>query len=65
MGRNKVKQFSPPGSKTAGIPLKNPEGVRRGEKAGGAEGQPGARDDGEGAEGNNRFEDESGAGVQH
>ena len=31
--------------------MKNPEKVRRGEEAGGAEGEPGARDGGEGAEG--------------
>ena len=44
-----------------------------GEEAGGVEGHPGARDGGEGAEGEDkkwvdgdkRFEDESGAGVQH
>ena len=29
MGRKKVSQFSAPGLKTASIPLKNPEGVRR------------------------------------
>ena len=43
------------------------------EEAGGVEGQPGARDSGEGAEekytgwptGDKKFEDEGGAGVQH
>ena len=28
MGREKVKQFSAPGSETSSIPLKNPESVR-------------------------------------
>ena len=52
MRRKKVKQFSASGSKTASIPLKNPERVRGGEdEAGGEEGQPGARDGGEGLEG--------------
>ena len=65
MGRKKVKQFSAPGSKTSSIPLKNPERVRGGEEVGGVERQPGARDDGEGTEGEDtkwqrgdkRFED--------
>ena len=48
MGREKVKYFSAPGSKTSSIPLKNPERVMEGEEAGNAEGQPGARDGGEG-----------------
>ena len=51
MGREKVKQFSAPGSETSSIPLKNPERVRGGEEAEGVEGQPGARNGGEGAEG--------------
>ena len=51
MGREKVKEFSAPDSKTSSIPLKNPERARGGEEARGAEGQPGARDGGEGAEG--------------
>ena len=50
MGRKKVKSFSAPGSKTSSIPLKNPERVRGGVEAGGAEEKPGARDGGEGAE---------------
>ena len=37
MGRKKVKLFSAPDSKTSSIPLKNPERVRGGENAGGAE----------------------------
>ena len=32
MRRNKVLQFSAPGSETPSIPLKNPEGVREGKK---------------------------------
>ena len=51
MGRKKVEYFSTPGSKTSSIPLKNPERVRRGVEAGGAEEQPGARDGDGGAEG--------------
>ena len=51
MGREKVKYFSASGSKISRILLKNPEGVRGGEKAGGTEEQPGARNGGEGAEG--------------
>ena len=50
MAQKKVKEFSAPGSKTSSIPLKNPERVRGGEKSGGAEGNPGARDSGEGEE---------------
>ena len=50
MGRKKVQQFSAPGSKTASIPLKNPEGVRVERKHGGVEGKPGARSDGKRAE---------------
>ena len=51
MGRDKMKQFNAPGSKTSSVLLKNPERVRwRGEEAGGVEGQPGARDGGEGIE---------------
>ena len=72
MGREKVWQFSAPGSETASIPLKNPEGVRGEEKAGGVEEKPGARCGGEGAEGeqngqkgDKRFESEGGAGVLH
>ena len=53
MRRKKVKQFSAPGSETVSIPLKNHEGVRGKEEAGGAERQPRARDGGEGAEGKN------------
>ena len=45
-----MKWFSAPGSKTSSIPLKNPEGVRGRKEGGGIEGQPGARDGGEGAE---------------
>ena len=68
MGRKKA-----PGSETSSIPLENPERVRGGEKAGGVEGQPGAREGGErqrkkiqsGLTGDKRFEDEGGAGVQH
>ena len=45
-----MKKFNSPGSKTYSIPLKNPERVMGGEEAGGTEGQPGARDGGEGAE---------------
>ena len=48
MGRKKVKQFSAHGSKTSSIPLKNPKRVSGGEEAGGAEGQPGAKNGGEG-----------------
>ena len=67
-----MKQFSAPVLKTSSIPLKNPKRVRGGEEVGGVERQPGARDDGEGTEGeatkwqrgNKRFEDEGGAGVQ-
>ena len=51
MGRKKVEYFSAPGSKTSSIPLKNPKRVRGGVEAGGAEGKPGARDDGGEAEG--------------
>ena len=51
MGKKNVKQFSAPGSKTSSIPLKNPEKARGREKARGVEGQSGARDDSEGAEG--------------
>ena len=51
MRRKKVKQFSASGLKTSSIPLENPERVRGGEEAGGIEGQPGARDGSEGAEG--------------
>ena len=43
-----MKKFSAPGSKTASILLKNPEGIR-GEEAGGVEGQPGAKSGNEGA----------------
>ena len=51
MGRKKVKWFSASGSKTSSIPLENPERVGGGgEKAGGVEERPGARDGGEGAE---------------
>ena len=32
MRRNKVLQFSAPGSETPSIPLKNPEGVREGKR---------------------------------
>ena len=46
-----MKQLSAPGSKTSSIPLEYPERVRGGEEAGGVERQPGARDGGEGAEG--------------
>ena len=46
-----MKYFKSPGSKTFSIPLENPERVREREKAGGVEGQPGVRDGGEGAEG--------------
>ena len=49
--RGKVKQFSAPGSKTSSIQLKNPERVRGGMEAEGAQGKPGARDGDEGAEG--------------
>ena len=71
MRREKVKQFSAPGSKTSSIPLKNPERVRG--RGGGVKGRPGARDGGEGAEegdiewqmGNRRFGDKGGAGVQN
>ena len=38
MGREKVKLFSAPGSKTSSIPLKNPERVRREEETGGIQG---------------------------
>ena len=51
LGRKKVKQFSGPGTKTASIPLKNPEGVREEEKAGDVEGKPEARGGGERADG--------------
>ena len=51
MGQKKVKQFSAPGSKTSSILLKNLDGVTWGEETGGVEGQPEARDGGEGAEG--------------
>ena len=52
MGRKKVKYVSAPGSKTSSIPLENPERVRvGGVEAGGVEGQPGARDGGGRAEG--------------
>ena len=51
MGRKKVNQFNAPGSKTASISLENPEGVRGGKKAGGIERHLGAKDSGEGAEG--------------
>ena len=72
MGQKKAKKFCAPGSKTSSIPLKKPERVR-GEEAGGVEEQPGARDGGEGeegedikwADGDKRFGDEVGAGVQH
>ena len=50
MGRKEVKQFSAPGSKTASISLKNPEGVREGAESVGVEGQPGARSGCKGAE---------------
>ena len=50
MGRKEVKQFSAPGSKTASISLKNPEGVKEGAESGGVEGQPGARGGCKGAE---------------
>ena len=40
--RNKVKKFSAPGSETASILLKNPEGIRGEEEVGGVEKQPGA-----------------------
>ena len=53
--------------------MKNREGVKGGEEAGGIQGQPGARGGGEGTEeedtkwaaGDKRFEDEGGTGVQH
>ena len=69
MGQKKVEQFSALGSKTSSIAMENPEG----EEAEGIEGQPGARGDNKAAEGedtkwaegNKRFEDEGGAGVQH
>ena len=32
MRRNKVLQFSAPGSETSSIPLKNPEGVKEGKR---------------------------------
>ena len=32
MRRNKVQQFSAPGSETLSIPLNNPEGVKEGKK---------------------------------
>ena len=51
MGREKMKQFSAPGSKTASIPLKNLEGVEGQEEAGSVEGKPEAGGSGEGAEG--------------
>ena len=51
MGRKQVKQFGAPGSKTSSIPLQNPERVRGEKEAGDVEGQPGARDGGEGAQG--------------
>ena len=51
MERKKVEWFSAPGSKTSSISLTNPERVRGGVEAEGAEGQPGARDGGGGAEG--------------
>ena len=74
MGREKVKWFSAPGSKTSSIPLKNPERVRGGgEEVKGVEGRPRARDGGEGAEGGDiewaegdkRFGDKGRARVQH
>ena len=46
-----MKYFNAPGLKTSSIPLKNPERLRGGEEARGREGQPGARDDSEEAEG--------------
>ena len=69
MGQKKVKQFSVHGSKTSSIPLKNPERVRE-SRSKGEEGQPGARDGGEGEntkweEGDKKFEDDNGEGVQH
>ena len=58
MGREKMKQFSAPGSETASIPLKNPEGVRGEGEAGGIEEQPEA----EGSEGAEREETECAEG---
>ena len=40
--------------KTSSILLKNPERVWEGQEAGGAEGQPGTRDGGEGAKGEDK-----------
>ena len=51
MGREKVKLFNAPDSKTSSILLKDSERVRGKEEAGGVEGRPGARDGGEEAEG--------------
>ena len=73
MGRKKMKQFSAPGLKISSIPSENPERFKGKEKAGGEEGQPGARDGGEGERekilngptGDKRFEDEGGAGEQY
>ena len=48
MGQKKVKQLSAPGSKNSSIPLKNLEGVRGEEEAGGIEGQPKSKGGGEG-----------------
>ena len=48
MGREKVKYFSAPGSKTSSMPLENPERVIGGEQEGDVKEQPGARDGGEG-----------------
>ena len=70
MGREIVKYFSASGSKTSSIPLENPERVRG---RGSVEGQPGARDGGEGQRekiqneqrGDKKFEGEGGARVQH
>ena len=45
-----MKYFSAPGLKTSSIPVKNLERDSREKEAGGVEGQPGARDGGEGAE---------------
>ena len=50
MEGKKMKQFKAPGSETASVPLKNPEGVR-GKEARDVEGQPGARGGGEGENG--------------
>ena len=69
MGRKKVKQFSVPGSKTSGIPLKNPERVR-GEEAKKDGQEQGTEVRGKRKKilnrltGDKRFGDEDGEGVQ-